>query len=116
MTGCKEDAPPEGLLPISDMTEILQELHLIDAGVNKLTKIPRERDSLTQVYYDAVFRHLEVSREGFYNSYTYYLKEPELMDSIYGDILDNLNQRLPLEQERQQKRLGNREPYEPEED
>ena len=46
--------------------------------------------------YNEVLEVFDISREEFFRSYTYYLNEPEVMDSIYVRMIKDIEKRMEV--------------------
>lgn len=109
LIGCDYDAtvtePPRQLLTKQQMVSFLIDLHLTEAKMS-YTEV-RQSDS-TEILFRNYEKHL-MNQHGFTDSvylksYTYYLDHMELMDGIYGDVVDSLNVMSTLEKAREEEK------------
>ncbi|RMG29455.1 MAG: DUF4296 domain-containing protein [Bacteroidetes bacterium] len=112
---CKQEQMPEGIIPQAEMKEILKSIHLANAMGQRTGNTLEQRNANRQELYNAIFSRFGVDRETFYNSYLYYLDHPEKLDPIYKDIITELNEAEPIENEyeyesRRKKDLGTPKP------
>jgi|688.fasta_scaffold459982_2 hypothetical protein len=91
--GRKEAAQeiPDDILPMEKFSEIMTDVHLLEAVNNQ--KMIREDDQkvMTAEYYEQVFEKYQISREEFEKSYTFWVSRPEDMMLIYDQVINNLN-------------------------
>ncbi len=82
---------PKNLVPTKQMELILGELHMVDALVNQRGLAADSAKKMSTDFYDFIYRKYGVEKNDFNNSYQYYLNNPIEMDSIYVNVLENLN-------------------------
>lgn len=73
------------------MAEILSNIHLLEARVNRLRIKPR--DSMQYVYdhlEEQLFVELAVDKDQYEVSLDYYLKYPGELEKVYTSVLDSL--------------------------
>jgi hypothetical protein len=88
-----EPTLPEGVLSRAEFTAILTDLQLIEARMNhELVVQPRDHVPLN-AYYDEAFKERGVTREQFTLSFEHYASDPELLKSIYEDVITELGRR-----------------------
>lgn len=103
--------PQKPVLSIDRMTEVLTEIHLAITGSEVVWKEPAEREARRPALQEAVLAKHGLSRALFYESYTYYVERPKLMDSLYSRVIARLDSLQPNEQAREKARQeGNRLP------
>ncbi len=100
MAGCSSQETPQNLLNVPDMVDILTEFHLAEAAITRENMSVKDREVRRHYYQDVILKEKEVDREAFFQSYHYYLTRPELIDTIYSRMIDDLNQLVPVEQEK----------------
>jgi len=89
--GSEEIVPPNDLVPKEDMINFLLDLHLAEAKINMLA-LPRDSSKLLYKHYERyLFDKHNLEDSAYYQSFEYYLNEIEVMDEIYGAIVDSLN-------------------------
>ncbi|MEL6252658.1 MAG: DUF4296 domain-containing protein [Bacteroidota bacterium] len=94
LTGCGDKEPP--YLSEERMLEILRELHMADVLAEAHGKSLGYRKELRNESYDEVLEVFEISREEFFRNYTYYLNEPEVMDTIYVRMIKDIEKRMQV--------------------
>ena len=82
---------PKNLVSTKQMELILGELHMVDALVNQRGLAADSAKKMSTDFYDFIYRKYGVEKNDFNNSYQYYLNNPIEMDSIYVNVLENLN-------------------------
>jgi len=82
------------------MTPVLKEFHLADAVADKYTGKFGTRDSLRKAVHAHVLERAGINPAVFYKSYQWYVAHPVEMDSLYAEVLRQLNQQMPEEQQK----------------
>lgn len=88
---CREKPAP---LSSDRMTDLLLEMHLAEAYAQQLPKDSlqvslKNEDSLL-VYNAQILKHYEVSESTFKSSIEWYKAHPDILDSIYQNILTEI--------------------------
>lgn len=89
--GCSSTVNQEEVIPSTEMVELLTEIHILEARVDKL-RLPS--DSAFKVYNTLekeIFEKYNVDKVNYERSYQYYLSNPALLDKIYTIVVDSLN-------------------------
>jgi hypothetical protein len=82
---------PSAEIPKEKMISVLADIHLAEAKVAGFTAISQpERDSITAVYYETIFRIYDVKAEAFDQSMNAYMQNPEELSKIYEKVLEKL--------------------------
>lgn len=87
-----KDNIPHDIIPKDKMMTILMDIHIAEAGV-KIETSPDSTLAKANDYYHFIFRQNEVSEEDFRKSFRYYAKHPELLQSIYQTMLDEMSKK-----------------------
>lgn len=94
--GCQENEKPEYLISKDQLVSILVDIHVTEGIASSL---PVPYDS-SQVIYSLlerdVFEKHEVSDSVFTKSLIFYLKDPALMDEVYGRVVDSLSKKQTI--------------------
>ena len=93
---CKEDKviKPESILSQQKMTNILIEMHLIDAHLN-LAIMPQDSIKMMLVNeYGELFEKEGISQSKFNDSYKWYSNHSDELDAIYENIVNALEDKL----------------------
>ncbi len=83
------------VIPEKEMINILIDIHIADAILNKLSLFDRklsEPESLS--YYNQVFKKHKITREQFYRSFKYYMNDLDRFVQMYKVVKDSLSRRL----------------------
>ena len=80
---------------------LLKEMLIAESGVEALPLSNTEKKDAREQRYRLIFQNAGISAEEFFTSFEYYRMQPEIMDSLYANILDELNeslmqQRMPI--------------------
>jgi hypothetical protein len=93
----KKPKAPGDLLNQNQMSDVLSEMHIADAIANG-TKVGNQ-DSVNQAainFNQYILTKHNISHEQFTESFNFYKQNPELMDSIYAEVLTKLSSREML--------------------
>ena len=124
MVACGGQSLPEGILGEEVMKEILSDVHLAIALTQKPGRSIEQRDADREEIINSVLSKYQIDRGEFYNSYEFYVRNPILLDSIYSQLIRDMNawqgkeqlierdQQLDFQRRRNQKRdsMQNRPP------
>jgi len=81
---------PDNLISIETMANILTDIHIADAGVQRLFLKQDSTEFVIKKYYALIEKKYQVSFETINQSFNYYLSNPALMDSIYTKAIEKL--------------------------
>lgn len=89
---CRQEPEP---LPMDKMSHLLLEMHVAESFAQYAPKDSsrhelKNRDSLAR-YYSLILKENGLNEEDFRRSMAYYKKRPDLLDSIYQQILADLS-------------------------
>lgn len=90
---CKKERPH---LPKEKMKQVLNDLFIAESystAIGQDSTRPgakRNTDSLAR-FYEEIFHHHQVSREDFNYSIRWYEEHPEDLDSLFNDMIKDLN-------------------------
>jgi len=90
--GCREREAP--YISEEKMQDVLRELHLADVFTEGRGGSLGWRHAIRNEHYDEILETFEISRPEFYRSYTHYLDNPEIMDSIYVRLIKDIENRM----------------------
>ncbi|HQV39394.1 MAG: DUF4296 domain-containing protein [Flavobacteriales bacterium] len=85
--------PPSGPLDREKFEEVLMESMLIEARLSQELTVDKRVDGPASAYYDEMFKKQGVTKADFRATYDAYLKQPEVLKSVYQDVLNDLQQR-----------------------
>ena len=86
-----EQKIPENILPKTTFTTILKEIHLEEASfeLNKTKDMKTAKIELVNAYFD-IYKKNRISEEDFKETLDYYSENPEKLEQIYTNILEQL--------------------------
>ncbi len=87
---CSEKKLPEGVLDKDKMTEVLMEIHILEAKIQKLY-LPLDSGMVVFKHYETkLLEDLGISQETYDQSLIYYVDHSEELGTIYDQIVDSL--------------------------
>lgn len=89
--GCSQTLKNEDVIPPAKMTELLIDIHILEARVDKL-RLPN--DSAFAIYNTLekeIFDQNDLTKLEYERSYQHYLSNPKQLDQIYAVVVDSLN-------------------------
>ena len=87
---CANEKVPEGVMDQDRMTEVLMEIHLLEAKIQKLY-VPQDSGKILYDHYEKMlFKDLGISEEEYNQSLIYYINHGEELGEIYNHIVDSL--------------------------
>jgi Domain of unknown function (DUF4296) len=92
LAACNPDATPKEIIEHKKMAAVLTDIHLIDSYISRLP----QTDTLRQkapLYYNAVYKKYQTSKSQFDKSLKYYSERPKLLDSIYSQVLTEMEKK-----------------------
>lgn len=92
LSGCVQDPePPEDLIPKREMVELLIQIHLLEAKMNKVPKRPKDSTQLVFDHYQAmIFEDFGIDSARYRRSMSFYLEYPKEFTSVYQAVVDSL--------------------------
>ena len=89
--GCNSsDSPPDPLINELVMSDILIDIHLLEAKINTLGK---KGDTSFQIYdhfEKLILEKHDVDSSVFAQNLAYYMRHPSILESVYTNIIDTL--------------------------
>lgn len=85
----KQVAIPKNILPKDKMTQVLVDVHLAEAEASFRT-LP-DSTSKEPVNLQKTFSKNSITKQQFDESMTFYIDHPELLDSVYVQVLNELS-------------------------
>ncbi|MCS6819109.1 MAG: DUF4296 domain-containing protein [Chitinophagales bacterium] len=84
---------PEHIIPYSKMQNILLDIHLADAIASReaISEDVQKRNTLS--LYHSIFEKHQISSKQFQESFNYYLLHPQLLDSMYVNIVIEISKK-----------------------
>jgi len=81
---------PDYLIPEDSFKMMLYDLHLLEGFISRNPDKIKNTDTLYEKQSMALFEQYSVSEKRFKLSFNYYLSDPEEMDKIYDEVLEEL--------------------------
>jgi hypothetical protein len=93
LISCGEDRPAT-VMSTESFKPLLKEMLIAESGVEALPLSYTEKKEAREQRYRLIFQNASISADEFFTSFEYYRMQPEIMDSMYTSILDELNETL----------------------
>jgi hypothetical protein len=92
LTGCQDEPKiPEGTLPEAKMTQILTDMHLLEARVGRLGLTSLDSSTIVTEYLkQKIFKKYSTDSAAYNRSYQFYSTNPVFMERIYTDVVKKL--------------------------
>lgn len=91
VTATAPDGTPVAVLPEDTFVLVLKDMHIVQAGVDHTVDNPKERTEEYRQYNKLVLDRMNIAPDRFYASYKHYQRQPEVLDSIYVRVIEQLN-------------------------
>lgn len=110
VTSCQRGNVPEGIIEMGKMISVLTDVHVIDSYVSTAaydtTTLPAKE------YYKVVYQKYKIDSLQLQKSLRYYSNKPELLDTMYYQVLRKLETMEQLENMNQQRQIKARKAVE----
>lgn len=99
-----QGTPPAQMLSQSEMVEVLTDMQAaegtvaIKQGGNLNTKTAQKNK-----FQQAILAKHGISQQVFWENYQYYSENPQILDTIYAQVIQKLEKQMPIERERMAK-------------
>lgn len=95
LVGCKAEMPdlPTEVMPIDKMKVIMADMHIADAVAETKGLGGANEKLLTEEYYSQIYKNNHVTEQEFIQSYNFYKANPEWLNKLYDEVLNDLNKR-----------------------
>ena len=95
LTGCQDEPKvPEGTLSEAKMTQILTDMHLLEARVGRLGMTSLDSSTIVTEYLkQKIFKKYGTDSAAYNRSYQFYSTNPVFMERIYTDVVKKLETR-----------------------
>jgi len=96
---------PDNLIPVEELTNIITDLQIAEGiYVNNQVAHIRTGEEYKDSVYSIIFKHYGITFSDFKENVNYYNTDPELMEKVYDNVLENLNKmQLKIENESKKK-------------
>ncbi len=94
-SGCKDEPQvPEGTLSEAKMSQILTDIHLLEARIGRLNMPSLDSSTVITEYLKAkIFKKHGIDSVVYNRSYKFYSTNPVYMERIYGETVKELEKR-----------------------
>jgi hypothetical protein len=82
---------PEGILDEEKMTEVLQEVMLLENYYQSKFGSPSVYKAALDSSVEVIYKRFNTNKKQFSKSFNYYAQDPELFKKIQAKIIENLN-------------------------
>ena len=72
------------------MVEVLLDVHLAEASYNAIDRTEKNSQQELLNQYSEIFKEHKISGNDFYDTYDYYLSHPDVMDSVYSELVSRI--------------------------
>lgn len=110
VTACNSDQVPEGIIENGKMISVLTDVHLIDSYLNASAYDTTTLPSAS--YYKVVYKKYQIDSVQLQKSLLYYSRKPELLDTMYHQVLMKLETMERIENIKQQRKIKAKEALE----
>lgn len=95
LSGCKDEPQvPEGTLSEEKMSQILTDIHLLEARIGRLNMPSLDSSTvITEYLKGKIFKKYGTDSVAYNRSYKFYSTNPAFMERIYGEIVKELEKR-----------------------
>lgn len=103
VTACNRNQVPEGIIENGKMVLVLTDVHLVDSYVSSAAY-----DTTTQPaanYYKVVYQKYKIDSVQLQKSLRYYSRDPELLDTMYHQVLKRLETMELMENSKAQQKI-----------
>jgi len=93
---CNKIAVPEGVIAPENMTALLIDIQITEAALIEVQQSGRDVDKYQKVFYGYVFEKHNILEKDFELSISFYIRNLELLDKIYADVITGLSEKQIL--------------------
>lgn len=91
VVGC-DSGIPSGVMSIEEMIPIVKDLQIAYAGVDATMPDLEKRPPKYEEMNTLILAKHQVGKDQFFGSFSYYQEHPILMDSIFKNVVNQINQ------------------------
>lgn len=103
LAACSDDERPAYLLPTEKIVPILKEMQIAYAGIDVTEQNEEARKKKYAEMNALILDRFGVNADTFYLSYEFYQNHPEILDTIYMRVIEELNlEMMPMQKRRVQ--------------
>jgi hypothetical protein len=94
LAACSKEQAPAGILPEEEMAPLLCDMQIAYAGIDHTIPNPRDRNKKYDEMNQAILKKHGYAKEEFYKSYQWYQERPEIMDSLFQQVIRLLEKEM----------------------
>lgn len=98
---CSDNKNPD-VLSKNEMTDVLIDMHIAEAKVNTIGLNADSTEILYNIMEKRILEEHGISKEQYLQSYNYYLRNMDQLESLYGMLVDSLSLKERIENSRSQ--------------
>lgn len=107
--GCDSEKKKEAILNEEEMIELLVDIHIADATLNRAVSRGKINKSQVKNYYKGVLESHGITRTQFDSVYDYYSRDFENFESLYDEVVLRLQKKKKdIELEKRSKKKQNK--------
>jgi hypothetical protein len=106
LAACKGTKTPEGIIKEDQMAALLTEVHIIDGSMYNVMQTPDTLYKYGTGKYLTIFKKFHTDSAQFKKSFKYYSIHPEIMETIYEQVVINLKQKTDSLNKLNQKQIA----------
>ena len=103
VTACRDGRAPEGVIENTKMISLLTDIHLIDSYFSSSGRYDSTSQPVNN-YYRVVFKKYDTDSVQFQKSLRYYSANPDVLDTMYHQVLQKINRLEKIEVSKEQRK------------
>ena len=94
LSACQQDAVPEGILPLAQMTPLVEEITLLETHYQSKFGVPGQYKAALDLSVQRVFKKAGCTKSTFEKSLKYYATHPALQKELNEQLLTALSRKI----------------------
>jgi hypothetical protein len=94
LSACQQDAVPEGILPLAEMTPLVEEITLLETYYQSKFGVPGQYKAALNLSVQRVFKKAGCTKRTFEKSLKYYAAHPALQKELNEQLLTALSRKI----------------------
>lgn len=94
LSACQQNAVPEGILPLSKMVALVEEVTLLETHYQSKFGVPSQYKEALDRSVQSAFKKAGCTQATFKKSLTYYAAHPDLQNELNEQLLTSLSRKL----------------------
>ena len=100
LTACSDSyKTPDNLIDADKMTNIIYDIHVGDAVIANHQRIYSKHKAKPKAYYESIYKKYNITREQYDASLEYFSRHPEILEKIYNEITEKIEQEKKIVEE-----------------